>query len=38
MGFSRCIIPKTNYGEDTGPAGMNIVKVSNIRELLANLF
>lgn len=38
MGFTRCIIPRTNYADDTPQAKMEIVKVGNIRELLAHLF
>jgi DNA repair protein RadA/Sms len=38
MGFARCIIPKTTYADDNLPAGMEILKVSNIRELSAYLF
>ena len=38
MGFTRCIIPRTNYADDTGHAGMELLKVSNIRELLKICF
>jgi DNA repair protein RadA/Sms len=38
MGFTRCIIPKTNYADETLPPGIKLSKVSNIRELLAQLF
>jgi DNA repair protein RadA/Sms len=38
MGFTRCIIPKTNYADETLPTGITISKVSNIRELLSQLF
>jgi len=38
MGFSHCIIPKTNFSDDTLPAGIKLSRVTNIRELLARLF
>src|SRR3989304_854187 len=38
MGFTRCIIPRTTYADDTLPAGIKLVKVRNLRELMAHLF
>ena len=38
MGFTRCIIPKTTYADDTSSPGIQLVKVSNLRELFAYLF
>ena len=38
MGFTRCIIPKTTYAEDPSSLGIQLVKVSNLRELFAYLF
>ena len=38
MGFTRCIIPKTTCADDIFPPGVQLAKVSNIRELFAYLF
>ncbi len=38
MGFNRCIIPRTNYADDKPPKNIEVVKVANIRELMAHLF
>jgi DNA repair protein RadA/Sms len=38
MGFTRCIIPRTTYPDDVLSPGIQLVKVSNLRELFANLF
>jgi DNA repair protein RadA/Sms len=38
MGFTRCIIPKTTSADDVLSPGMQLVKVTNLRDLFANLF
>jgi len=38
MGFSRCILPKTSIRMDSPPAGMELDRISHIRELQAKLF
>jgi DNA repair protein RadA/Sms len=41
MGFNRCILPKTTFNEqrfDTNTPKIKWVRISNLRELLGNLF
>jgi DNA repair protein RadA/Sms len=38
MGFTRCIIPRTTNAEDALFPGIQLVKVSNLRELFAHMF
>lgn len=38
MGFNRCILPKTLARDVSVGSKMNLIKISNLRELLAHLF
>jgi DNA repair protein RadA/Sms len=38
MGFTRCIFPRTQGGEDQGPRGIERVPIGSLRELAENLF
>lgn len=35
LGFTRCLIPSRGSNKITIPSGMNLIRVSNIREALA---
>lgn len=38
MGFNRCLIPKTTYADDILPPGIQLDKISNLRELFSYLW
>jgi len=38
MGFTRCILPKTTYADESLPPEVELAKVSNLRELFSYLF
>ena len=38
MGFTRCIIPRTTSADDALFPGIQLIKVSNLRELFAHMF
>ena len=37
LGFTKCIIPKRTQGKLSAPEGLELIRVSNIREALAAL-